>query len=169
MNMDIKELFAKLKSKGGNGRRTNGGISSFFAKNPKMKIIIPVIFIVISFLVALVIIIQTGSTKIPDVPASSGEPSSDVEVLPQDIRDAEKLDGINDAQVFNEAVLAHPKVTAIFYNNDGYYVATVETDNAHYPNLKVGDYVAGSDWLVESITETQVVFTCNEQKITVNF
>ena len=166
MNMDIKDLIAKLK--GGNGGR-NGGMAAFFEKNPKMKIIIPAIFLVISILIALVIIIGTGKTKIPDVPASTGDPSQNVEVLPQDIRDAEKLDGINDEKVFNEAVLAHPKVTAIFYNNDGYYVATVETDNAHYPNLKVGDNVAGSDWLVESISDTEVVFTCGDQRVTVKY
>lgn len=169
MNMDIKDLIAKLKSKGNGGNRTSGGISGFFEQNPKMKIIIPAIFLVISILIALVIIITTGKTDIPDLPTSSGEPSQDVEVLPQDIRDSEKLDNLTDDKVFNEAVLAHPKVTAVFYNNDGYYVATVETDNAHYPNLKVGDRVAGSDWLVESITESQVIFSCNDQKITVNF
>ncbi len=167
MNMDIKELIAKLK--GGNGGRGSGGMAAFFEKNPKMKIIIPAIFLVISVLVALVIIIGTGKTEIPDVPTSTGDPTEDVEVLPQDIRDAEKLEGINDEKVFNEAVLAHPKVTAIFYNNDGYYVATVETDKAHYPNLHVGDYVAGSNWLVDSITETEVVFTCDDQKITVKY
>lgn len=170
MNMDIKDIIAKLKAKSGGGSRNSGGVAAFFEKNPKMKIIIPAIFLAISLLVSVIIIIKTGKTKIPDVPVdSSGASQNQVEVLPEEIREAEKLDGINDAAVFNQAVLAHPKVTAIIYNNEGYYTATVETDNAHYPNLSVGQYVAGSDWLVESITADRVVFSCNGQEITVTY
>lgn len=170
MNMDIKELFAKLKSSGKGNSRNGGGIASFFEKNPKMKIIIPVIFFAISILVALVIVVKTSTAKVPDFNLESGESASNkVEVLPEDVREAEKLDGITDSEMFNEAVLAHPKVTAIIYNGEGYYTATVETDNAHYPNLTVGQYVAGSDWMVENITEDQVVFSCNGQKITVKY
>ncbi|MCH5189565.1 MAG: hypothetical protein J1F37_03285 [Oscillospiraceae bacterium] len=169
MNMDIKDLIAKLKSKSG-GSRTSGGVASFFQKNPKMKIIIPAVFIVISILVSVVIVAKTGKAKVPDIPVNSGdENAKEVEVLPEDIRESENLEGITDTEMFNEAVLAHPKVTAIIYNSEGYYTATVVTDNAHYPNLSVGQYVAGSDWLVESITEDQVVFSCNDQKITVKY
>lgn len=169
MNMDIKELIAKLKSKGG-GSRNSGGVAAFFEKNPKMKIIIPAVFIAISVLVALVIVFKTGKAKVPDVPVNSGEGNTNqVEVLPEDIRVSENLEGITDSEMFNKAVLSHPKVTAIIYNSEGYYTATVETDNAHYPNLSVGQYVAGSDWMVESITADQVVFSCNGQKITVKY
>lgn len=169
MNMDIKDLIAKLKSKSG-GSRTSGGIAAFFEKNPKMKIIVPAIFIAISVLIALVIVFKTGKAKVPDVPVNSNEGNSNqVEVLPEDIREFENLDGINDSAMFNEAVLAHPKVTAIMYNSEGYYTATVETDNAHYPALQVGQYVAGSDWMVENITADMVVFSCNGQKITVKY
>lgn len=169
MNMDIKELFAKLKSGKGNSRNS-GGFAAFFEKNPKMKIIIPAIFLAISVLVAIVIVIKTSTDKVPEYKATSGETSANqVEVLPEDVRESEKLEGITDSAVFNEAVLAHPKVTAIIYNGEGYYTATVETDNAHYPNLTVGQYVAGSDWMVESITADQVVFSCNGQKITVKY
>lgn len=169
MNMDIKDLIAKLKSKKG-GSRTSSGFVAFFEKNPKMKIIIPAIFLVISVLVALIIILKTGKAKVPDIPVNSSETGTNqIEILPEDVRESENLEGITDSAMFNEAVLAHPKVTAIIYNSDGYYTATVETDNAHYPNLTVGQYVAGSDWLVESITADQVVFSCNEQKITVKY
>lgn len=169
MNMDIKDLIAKLKSKKGVSR-TSGGVAAFFEKNPKMKIIIPAVFIAISVLVALVIIFKTGSAKIPDIPVNSIEGNTNqVEVFPEDVRESENLEGINDSEMFNEAVLSHPKVTAIIYNSEGYYTATVETDNAHYPNLSVGQYVAGSDWLVENITEDQVIFSCNGQKITVKY
>ena len=41
MNMDIKELFAKLK--GGKSGKGGSGFTAFFDKNPKMKIIIPII------------------------------------------------------------------------------------------------------------------------------
>lgn len=169
MNMDIKDLIAKLKSKN-SGSRTSGGVAAFFEKNPKMKIIIPAIFFAISILVAIVIIVKTGNPKVPDVPVDAvAENTNQVEVLPEEVRESEKLEGINDDEMFNEAVLAHPKVTAIIYNGEGYYTATVETDNAHYPNLQVGQYVAGSDWLVENITEDQVIFSCNDQKITVKY
>ncbi len=169
MNMDIKELFAKLKSGKGKGR-SSGGVVAFFEKNPKMKIIIPAIFFAISVLVAIVIVVKTSTAKVPELNVSSGEAGTNkVEVLPEDVREAEKLDGITDSEMFNEAVLAHPKVTAIIYNGEGYYTATVETDNAHYPNLTVGQYVAGSDWLVENITADQVIFSCNGQKITVKY
>lgn len=170
MNMDIKELIAKLKSKSGGGSRNSGGVAAFFEKNPKMKIIIPAIFVAISVLVALLIIVKTGKAKVPDIPVNSNEGSTNqVEVLPEDVRESENLEGITDSEMFNEAVLSHPKVTAIIYNTEGYYTATVVTDNAHYPNLSVGQYVAGSDWLVESITADQVVFSCNGQKITVKY
>ncbi len=169
MNMDIKELFAKLKSKKGNSRN-NGGIAGFFEKNPKMKIIIPAIFLVISIMVAIVIVVKTNTDKVPELKASSGEAATNnVEILPEDVRESEKLEGITDSEMFNEAVLAHPKVTAIIYNGEGYYTATVVTDNAHYPNLTVGQYVAGSDWMVDSITADQVVFSCNGQKVTVKY
>ena len=61
MNMDIKELFAKLKGSKGGGK-SGGGITAFFDKNPKMKIIIPIVLIAISVLVALIIIFTTEKT-----------------------------------------------------------------------------------------------------------
>lgn len=169
MNMDIKDLIAKLKSKGG-GSRNSGGVAAFFEKNPKMKIIIPAVFIAISILLALVIVFKTGKAKVPDIPVNSNEENTNqVEVLPENIRESENLEGITDSEMFNKSVLSHPKVTAIIYNSEGYYTATVVTDNAHYPNLSVGQYVAGSDWMVESITADQVVFSCNGQRITVKY
>lgn len=168
MNMDIKDLIAKIKSKKGNSRNS-GGVAAFFEKNPKMKIIIPVIFFAISILVAVVIVVKTSNAKVPDIPVGSIETNTNqVEAFPKEIRDAEKLEGITDKDLLNEAVLAHPKVTAITYNDsEGYYTATVVADNDLHYTLQVGQYVAGSDWLVENITWEQVVFSCNGQKVTV--
>ncbi len=168
MNMDVKDLIAKLKSKKGNSRNS-GGVAAFFEKNPKMKLIIPAIFLVISILVAIVIVVKTSHAEVPDIPVDSIEANTNqVEAFPKEVRDAEKLEGITDKELLNEAVLAHPKVTAITYNvEEGYYTVIVKTDNATYPNLRVGDFVYHSDWMVESITEEQVVFSCNGQKTTV--
>lgn len=173
MNMDVKDLIAKLKSKGKSDGRTGGGISAFFEKNPKMKIIIPVIMLAISVLVAVLIIFSTGKFEVGDVPKEDTQQSAgeiQVENLPQDRREvSEDLDGIEDVSIFNDAALAHPKITAIIYNEEGYYTATVVTDNAHYPNLSIGQYVPGSEWLVENVTADKVVFSCNGQIVTVNY
>lgn len=168
MNMDVKDLIAKLKSKKGDSRN-GSGFAAFFEKNPKMKIIIPVIFLAISVLVAVVIVVKTSNAKVPDIPLDSIEANTNqAEALPKEVRNAEQLEGITDRALLNEAVLAHPKVTAITYNDsEGYFTATVESDNGSYPNLQIGQYIAGSDWLVENITWEQVVFSCNGQTVTV--
>lgn len=93
-----------------------------------------------------------------------------VEVIPTDRPEVSlELEEIDDQAIFNEAALSHPEVTAIIYNEEGFYTATVATDNAHYPNLRAGQYVPGSEWLVEDITADKVVFSCNGQVITVNY
>lgn len=173
MNMDVKDLIAKLKSKGKSDGRNGGGISAFFEKNPKMKIIIPVVFIVISVAIAGLIAFSTKKPNIPEVnkgTSQTADGQNQVEALPVEKREvSDDLEGIEDQAIFNEAALAHPKVTAIIYNEEGYYTATVETDNAHYPNLSIGQFVPGSEWLVEDVTADKVVFNCNGQIVTVNY
>lgn len=166
MNMDIKDLFAKLKGSKGDSRR-NGGLTAFFEKNPKMKIIIPAILIGISVLVAVVIIVTTGSIEIDDTPVNGGG-GQKVDVLPQDVRNLEDIDLTGD-DVFDDVALANAKVTAIIVNSDGYYTATVEAENQSYPHLQVGDYVGSSSWLVEDITDDCVIVALGEKKIQIKF
>ena len=162
MNMDIKELFAKLRG-GKGGGKSGGGITAFFDKNPKMKVIIPAILIGISLIVALVIIVTTEKTKIDTTPANSGD-AAQAEVFPQDVRNKEDIP-LEGADVLSESALSHGKVTAILVNSDGYYTATVETDNQSYPHLQVGDCLGDSSWTVENITDNTVIISFGETKV----
>ena len=162
MNMDIKELFAKLKGSKGGGK-SGGGITTFFDKNPKMKIIIPIILIAISVLVALIIIFTTEKTKIDTTPVNSGD-AAQAEVLPQNVRNKEDIP-LDGDDVLSESALAHGKVTAILVNSDGYYTAIVETDKQSYQKLQVGDYLDDSSWIVENITDDSVVISLGETKV----
>ncbi len=168
MNMDIKDLIAKLKGGSGGNSRRSGGVTAFFEKNPKMRIIIPAIFIGISVLVALVIIFTTGSVEIDDTLVSGGTTGTQVDVLPQEVRNYEDIDLTGD-DVFDDVALANAKVTAIIVNSDGYYTATVEAENESYPHLQVGDYVGSSSWIVEDITEDCVIVALGEKKLQLEF
>lgn len=168
MNMDIKDLIAKLKGNGGGDKR-GGGLTGFFDKNPKMKIIIPAICLGISVLVALVIIFTTGSVDIDNTPVGGDVGNgSQVDVLPQDVRDYEDIE-VNGDDVFDDVALAKAKVTAIIVNSDGYYTATVEAEKQSYPHLQVGDYVGTSSWLVEDITDDCVIVSLGEKRIKLEY
>lgn len=164
MNMDIKDLFAKLK--GGSGKKS-GGIVAFFEKNPKMKIIIPAIFLAISLLVALVIIITTGSLKVDTKPidSSGGE---QVDVLPKDVRELEDIQ-TGGENIFDDVDVANAKITAIIVNSDGYYTAVMETARNSYSTLQVGDYINNSSWQVEDITDDCVIIALGEKKVQINY
>lgn len=167
MNMDVKDIIAKLKNKNNGDSRNRGSIAVFFEKNPKMKYIIPAIFIAISILVAVLIIIKTGKAKIPEIPAGNENATVQADVLPQEVLEGENLDGIEDRNLFNEAVLKNPSVSMVMQSSEGYFTATVETANGIYPSLHVGDFVHGSDWQVTYIDYEKVIFECNGQKVTV--
>ena len=168
MNMDIKDLIAKLKSGSGGNKRSAGGLTGFFEKNPKMKVVIPAICLGISVLVALVIIFTTGTIEIDESPVGGNNTGSQVDVLPQDVRNYEDIEVLGD-DVFDDVALANAKVTAIIVNSDGYYTATVEADNQSYPHLQVGDYVGTSSWLVEDITDECVIVALGEKKIQLTY
>lgn len=169
MNMDIKDLIAKLKSGSGKNTNKSGGssLTAFLDKNPKMKIIIPAILIAISVLVALVIIISTKSPKIDTTPVVGGE-AQNVDVLPQDVRDLEDIE-IEGDNVFDEVDVANAKITAIIRNSDGYYTAVMETKTNSYSTLNVGDYINGSSWMVEDITDDGVLIALGEKKVEIKY
>lgn len=169
MNMDIKDLIAKLKKGKGSGEKSrNGGIVAFFDKNPKMKIIIPAVLLLIALLVSLIIIFTTEKNPIKDIPADGSGNGEQVDMLPQDVREIEdiELDGEN---VFDEVDVSHAKITAIMVNSDGYYTATMITDTQSYPHLQVGDYIGGSSWLVEDITDSKVTIALGDKKVDLKF
>lgn len=171
MNMDVKDLFAKLKKgngSGGGGSKRPGGFVAFFDKNPKMKIIIPVILIVISVLAALIIIFTTEKNPVGDIPTGNGANGEHVEVLPEDVRNLEDIE-VDGNDVFDDVDVSHAKITAIMVNSDGYYTATMVTDSQSYPHLQVGDYIGGSSWLVENITDTTVTIALGEKKVDIKF
>ena len=167
MNMHIKDLIAKLKGSSG-GNKRGGGLTGCFEKNPKMKVIIPSICLGISILVALVIILTTGTIEVDDSPVGGNNAGSQVDVLPQDVRKYEDIEVLGEG-VFDDVALANAKVTAIIVNSDGYYTATVEADNQSYPHLQVGDYVGTSSWLVEDITDECVIVALGEKKIQLTY
>lgn len=170
MNMDIKDLIAKLKKgkSSGTGRRS-GGLVAFFDKNPKMKIIIPAILLAIAVLASIVIIATTSKNPIKDnTPVNSNNAGDKIDVLPKDVRDLEEIE-IGGDNVFDEIDVAHAKITAIMVNSDGYYTATMVTDKQSYPHLQVGDYIGGSSWLVENITDDEVVIALGEKKVEIKY
>ena len=167
MNMDIKDLIAKLKSGGGKSSAKGGsGFTAFFDKNPKMKIIIPIVLIAISVLVAIVIIVTTESPEFDTTPVGGGE-AQNVDVLPEDVRELENIE-LADGNVFDEVDLANAKVTAIVYNSEGYYTATLQTKlKPDGVTIKVGDKIG--EWLVESIDDNEVVFTLGEEVVVIKY
>lgn len=166
MNMDIKDLIAKLKG-GSGGNKRGGGLTGFFDKNPKMKIILPTILAAISILVAVVIIATTHSPEIDTTPVAGGE-AQHADTLPQDVRDLEDID-IEGSGVFDDVAVANAKITGIYYNQDGYYTATMVTDTKSYPKLQVGDYIDGSSWQVVEINEQCVIVALGEKEVTIKF
>ena len=126
MNMDIKDLIAKLKS-GSSGNKRGGGLTGFFEKNPKMKVIIPAICLGISVLVALVIIFTTGTIEIDESPVGGNNSGAQVDVLPQDVRNYEDIEVLGD-DVFDDVALANAEYigyasphTAVINNPDYCY------------------------------------------------
>ena len=169
MNMDVKDLIAKLKSVGSKTTAKKGGSSftAFFDKNPQMKIIIPAVLVGISVLVALVIIITTKSPTIDTSPVGGGE-AQNVDVLPQDVRDLEDIE-IEGDNVFDDVDVANAKITAIIKNSDGYYTAVMQTKTNSYSTLNVGDYINGSSWMVEDITDDCVIIALGEKKVEIKY
>lgn len=164
MNMDVKDLIAKLKSKGGKGSSKSGGssLTAFFDKNPKMKIIIPIVLILISALVSVSIIVTTKTSKVDSTPVNV-ENGDQVDVLPQGIIVVEE-DEVGSENVFDEVAIANAKYTAMIYNSEGYYTAQLET-KSNIITVKVGDYIDGSSWLVEDISEEKVVLSLGDKKV----
>ena len=164
MNMDIKDVIAKLKSgKGGkkNARKKNA-FNAFFEKNPKMKIILPLVFIFIAVVVAALIIISGINSGLDETVTN---PAQSVDVLPM-IERSEGETVAEGVDPFSEDVIANAKIKGMVYNSDGYRTVIVETKLRSYV-LQVGDYVPGSEWLVESITDSSVTFSLGEKKRTV--
>lgn len=169
MNMDIKDLIAKLKGNKGSGTKSrNGGMVAFFDKNPKMKIIIPAMLLAVALLAAIIIIFTTDKNPIEDMPVDGTANGEQVEILPKDVRELEDIEVTGD-NVFDEVDVSHAKITAIMVNSDGYYTATMVTDTQSYPHLQVGDYIGGSSWLVEDITDNKVTIALGDKKVDLKF
>jgi hypothetical protein len=89
-------------------------------------------------------------------------------VLPQDVRDFEDIE-IDGGNVFDEVDVANAKITAIIKNSDGYYTAVMETKTNSYSTLNVGDYINGSSWMVEDITDDGVLIALGEKKVEIKY
>lgn len=165
MNIDIKDLFAKMKTGGGKkDARKKGSITTFFEKNPKMKIIIPVVIVVIAVVVAVLIIISGVKTD-TDLGEDVTVAGQSVAILPQ----LERIEGETLAagvDPFSEDVIANATITGMIYNSDGYRTAIIKTKYASY-TIQVGDYVGSSDWLVEAMTDSSVTFSLGEKTRTI--
>lgn len=165
MNMDVKDIIAKLKSGGGKKKNTRGqsSMAKFFEKNPKMKIIIPAVVVLIFVAVAVVIIISGVKTD-TSVDENVSVNAQSVEILPQVERTQQAVE--DGADPFSEDVIANAKVRGIINNSAGYRTAIVATQYASY-TLQVGDYVSTSEWLVEEITDESVTFTLGDKTRTI--
>ncbi len=165
MNMDVKDLFAKLKGGQNKDARAGSSFVKFFEKNPKMKIIIPAIFVAIAALVAAVFIVSGLRTE-TDVDPNTPAAGTAVDVLPM----LERREGVSLADgvdPFAEDVIANAKLTGIFYNSDGFRTAILKTEYASYI-VQVGDYVGDSTWLVEDITDSDATFSTGEKVRTIS-
>lgn len=169
MNIDVKDLFAKLK-KGGSGTKKaeKGGnpFVRFFEKNPKLKVILPAFLILIALVVAILLSVSATKVKVDDIGTGTSKPSgTPVQVLPE--LERPKTDDPQDgANPFDEDAIANAKLKGIMYNSNGYYTAIVETQT-HSFILQAGDYVPESDWLVEKITSDMVTFSMGDKVRTV--
>ena len=129
-----------------------------------MKIILPLIFIFIAVVVAALIIISGIKTD-SGLDETVTNPAQSVDVLPM-IERSEGETVAEGVDPFSEDVIANAKIKGMVYNSDGYRTVIVETKLRSYV-LQVGDYVPGSEWLVESITDSSVTFSLGEKKRTV--
>lgn len=164
-NMDVKDLFKNLKSKGGkkDGRKS-GGLNAFFEKNPKMKIILPAVVVLIAVAVAVIIIVTgvTTDTTVDDT-AVAGQ---SVMVLPQAVRnETETL--AEGADPFSEDAISNGKITVMGYNSDGVRTAVVQNQYGTSYLLEVGSRVGDSEWYVDSIDDTSVTFSMGEKTRTI--
>ncbi len=164
-DMDVKDLFKKFKSGGGKkDARKGSSVTAFFDKNPKMKIILPALFVLIAVVVA-VIIILSGPKSDTELDESATVAGQAVAVLPEIERTQDETVAEN-VDPFAEDVIANAKLTGLIYNSDGYWTAVVQTQYASY-TLQVGDYVGSSQWLVEAITDSSVTFSLGEKTRTI--
>lgn len=167
MNMDIKELIAKITGKNkdasSGGKRKKNSISAFFEKNPKMKFVIAALAIVISVAVAVIIAISSPTAELGGeteennvVPASS----SQAQVLPQIERDhgADEYEGDDP---FDENVLDQAKLVGVM-DAMGFKTATLETKGKTY-QLHEGDNVGDSEWIVSEITNDSITISMNDK------
>ena len=141
-------------------------MSSFFEKNPIMKILLPVILIAIAFIVAIMIIFQGINTD-TDVDENITAAGQAVVILPQEERtETETLaEGVDP---FSEDVLANAKVTGIIYNSDGYRTAILQSKYGAY-TVQVGDMVGSSDWYVVAIDDSSVTVSLDEKTRIIEF
>ncbi len=165
MNIDVKDLFAKLKGGQKKDARAGSSFVKFFEKNPKMKILIPVIFLVIAAIVAAVFIFSGIGTD-TDVDPNSVPAGASVDVLPM-LERGEGVSLADGVDPFAEDVIANAKLTGIFYNSDGFRTAILQTEFASYI-VQVGDYVGDSSWLVEEITDSDATFSTGEKVRTIS-
>ena len=156
MNMDVKDLFAKLKKGGGSKTGNSGsGITAFLEKNPAMKVIVPAVLIALALLIALLIILGVEKKEVDDTPINVQ--SQNVYALPQQyLPQGDEKTG----DTVGNIALENPRLTAIY--NMGRPVVTIQTDNGRYPNLELGQNIGDSSWTVYEIKENSVILSCDD-------
>ena len=164
MNMDLKELIAKITGKNkdasaGGAKKKNNSISLFFEKNPLMKYVIAVIAVVIALCVAATLIWSSRKSK-PNLDTNVSINSQDsVVVLPQIERDVGgEYEG---KDPFEANILDGAKLTGI-YETYGYKSATLQTTRKSY-TLYEGDTVGDSDWVVSEITDKSITLVSGDK------
>jgi len=168
VNMDIKQLIAKItgkdKSGSAGGKKKTNSVSAFFEKNPSMKYIIAAIALVVSVAVALTIVLTYRNSKVDLNTNVTANANAEVEVLP-------KIERVNGGEYegkdpFVENVLDGAKLTGI-YEIYGYRSATLQTTRKSY-TLREGDSVGGSDWIVKEITDKSITLVSGDKEKTFN-
>lgn len=165
-NIDLKELFKKKGNKSkSKDTKFGNSLTKFFEKNPKMKIIIPIMLILIAagVTVGIVVVNSSVDTEVKEQPSVSAKT---VEVLP--IAEGRTQEAVpQNANPFSEDVIANAKLRGILYNSNGYRTVIIETQYAAY-TLQVGDYVGSSQWLTSDITDSSVTFTLGDKSRTIS-
>ncbi len=137
-------------------------VGEFFAKNPQMKFLLPLILVLVVVLVVLYM--PSGEDDVPAVTDPStldGAPTAGtgetVDVLPQLNRgDSGDTSILNDP--FGSEVGGYVALTGIVETSSGVYKAIVSSEESSFIVEEDG-YLGETGWKVESIDDTSVTFT----------
>lgn len=161
MALELPKFTKKEKSSGAKPGITLQ-ISSFFEKNPIMKIIIPVILFLILVAVFLFVVFGDGILTDNDDSQTSSDSvqSNEVQVIPGNniIKDKEVVKLIDDDPLSPD-ILASATYTGSVVGSSGLKTALIQVGSqGDMLVLTVGETIGESDWELKEISSDYVIF-----------